>query len=275
MHISISKRTEPFPPLQINSYSVRGVCEHLFPVFDYFRHTLINSTSLKRSDWSRFPGIYSESLEKLYAYQLFLDFYTLRGKQAELENRLFPRGSLDAEVMICDIAPGHTDIAYYEAAWMFGPSSKILHQAVASREIYYTNICKRAFDNNQYDVHIARSWIDSFLRELRIINPKLVIFLGNYSVYSEVKELCNSHLQIHHPAYALRTGTGTNWAMQLDEQLKDFPKFPEVTLPKVKDFGVIHNVLSYANEEKMERLVNKLPEVVMLPIAKGIKNQQI
>lgn len=213
-------------PCMIPTFKVSGICEKLRPTFRYYRNTFYHATLLDQS-WTRFPGIVSTSSNHFQNFvELFKHWDMPKTEEEELEFRtgrasLAPRGIISGELAVCGIAPGWTNTPYYEPAWMFGPSSKLLYAAFSEYAAYFTNVCKCAFYNNQYDESIAEKWLPSLNQELQEIAPRVLVLLGKYDIYQRIKIPSGStRITVHHPSYALRSGKSQEWLQDLREQLR-------------------------------------------------------
>jgi len=117
-----------------------------------------------------------------------------------------PRGYVDHSTnMVIGIAPGKSKLSFGESNWLFGPSSKILHEMLSfDYRWYFTNVSKESFSNNKYDESIICKYYSLILKELWFFNKSKIIFLGNYDIYDKLiydLSLSDRSLKIKHPAY--------------------------------------------------------------------------
>jgi uracil-DNA glycosylase family 4 len=221
------------PPYVVETFRVSQVAEKLQPIFKTFKKTFIHCREdlVLNMRWNRFPGVYSKSVQKLRQLQEqainWENQFQRKATKVTENSIVYPRGTLDAEVIICGIAPGKTKIAYNEAAWLLGPSSRLLDSALMRNLVYFTNISKESFLKNQYDKEVINEWLKAFLQELEIIQPRAVIFLGSYEVYSRIPDTRGiQYYQIEHPAYVARRKEKQFWfknfqQLEIDEPLPE------------------------------------------------------
>jgi uracil-DNA glycosylase family 4 len=156
----------------------------------------------------KFPGFHGINND----YQTFY-------KDQLLNVHTAPRGNLVGDKMICGIAPGESQYSFGEPKWLLGPSSKILHQLLNECNIYpyFTNIFKKPFPKNivKYEWPTMRVMIQWFTKEVEIVKPKLVIFLGKYPEYGIVHGQLFlrkiKFIQIAHPSAISRYGGYDEW----------------------------------------------------------------
>lgn len=153
-------------------------------------------------------------------------------------------GSSDAEIVFIGEAPGKKEDEKGEP--FVGAAGKFLNEMLAEinlkrEEIYITNIVKYRPPNNRdplpEEKSACREWL---LEELKIISPKLVVFLGRHAMnnFFPDQQISKAHgkllikpfkgisvkyfFPLYHPAAALYDGS-------MREILKkDFKKIPKV-----------------------------------------------
>lgn len=154
-------------------------------------------------------------------------------------------GSAKATVMFIGEAPGfHEDKL---ARPFVGRAGALLEELLAKvglhrEEVYITNVVKhRPPDNRGPNKDEIRSCLPYLLRQIQIINPKIVVPLGRYALEIFIKDQPISviHgqpfkvgerivLPLYHPAAALRSG------MVLQDLKRDFAKLPRVLGGEIK-----------------------------------------
>ncbi|MEK7190274.1 MAG: uracil-DNA glycosylase [Patescibacteria group bacterium] len=153
-------------------------------------------------------------------------------------------GSAEAEIVFIGEAPGRKEDELGEP--FVGSAGKFLDEMLAlinlkREEIYITNIVKYRPPNNRdplpEEKSACREWL---LEELRIISPKLIIFLGRHAMNNFFPDLQISQAHgkllikpfkgmstkyffpLYHPAAALYDGS------MREVLIEDFKKIPKV-----------------------------------------------
>ena len=133
-----------------------------------------------------------------------------------------PRGNLSVSnpYIFMGIKPGKIDHhkEKKESAWLFGPSSKMLHNLLIEKSIYpyFTNVYKSSDEEESGN-------LDTIFRELLVIftmykqhyglNNMTIVYMGSYDEYWELKARLDKDIKgfnieykkIWHPAYLTRT----------------------------------------------------------------------
>lgn len=154
-------------------------------------------------------------------------------------------GTAKAAVMLIGEAPGYHEDQL--ARPFVGRAGQLLDSLLAkvglSREdVYITNIVKhRPPDNRGPNKDEIRACLPYLLRQIQIINPKIVVPLGRYALEVFIKErpISKIHgqsfkvgeriiLPLYHPAAALRSG------VVLRDLEKDFAKLPQLLVGAIK-----------------------------------------
>jgi len=164
-----------------------------------------------------FPGFYGDNPE----YEVFY-------RENLMEKFTPPRGNLGGEYAVIGIAPGYSDKSFGESVMLFGPSSEIFHRLLAKLDIYpyFTNLFKEPYEKNRVPSETSEETAEALAllkKELSIILPKTVIFLGKYPHYEPIKEFLSSknqkHVTIYHPSYVNKTGTFDEWFVSTKQKL--------------------------------------------------------
>jgi uracil-DNA glycosylase len=142
-----------------------------------------------------------------------------------------PRGNVTkGAYMILGIAPGTSEFSFGESMWLLGPNSKYLHQLLEDNHIYpyFTDLFKKPFKNmtgdyinepqENDDLNYTSEELITYRamieREIDLLNPEMVIFLGNYKEFKEIKVFLDNqgikHFEIWHPSY-MRYGHFDKW----------------------------------------------------------------
>jgi DNA polymerase len=159
-------------------------------------------------------------------------------------------GSADAEIVFIGEAPGKKEDELGEP--FVGAAGKFLNEMLAEinfkrEDIYITNIVKYRPPNNRdplpEEKSACRQWL---LEELKIIEPKLIIFLGRHAMNNFFPDLqigqahgkllikkfkgmsTKYFFPLYHPAAALYDGG------MREVLIKDFKKIPKVLLEIAK-----------------------------------------
>ncbi|MFA5733054.1 MAG: uracil-DNA glycosylase family protein [Acidithiobacillus sp.] len=145
--------------------------------------------------------------------------------------RTMPTGNINAKYMIIGDAPGMGDGPKdtLDRVFVYGPSSKILRLALYELGIYhkcwFTNLLKCAKPNNvQSERHNIVACRNSLANEISIIEPEIIISLGNH-VDSMLRELnilndIKCH-KVYHPSYFVRLGKNRfEYAEHINNELR-------------------------------------------------------
>jgi uracil-DNA glycosylase family 4 len=136
---------------------------------------------------------------------------------------VFGAGNPDAEIVFVGEAPGKNEDLRGEP--FVGAAGKFLNEMLASiglerKDIYITNIVKyRPPDNRDPEAEEKEAFMPYLMRQIEIIRPKLVVFLGRHAMNVFLPELRISqahgkpvrkdgqvYLPLFHPAAALYNG---------------------------------------------------------------------
>ena len=136
----------------------------------------------------------------------------------------FGEGSVDAELMFVGEAPGKAEDE--QGRPFVGASGKFLEEMLESigykrDDVYITNIVKFRPPNNRDPLHEEiEACLPYLLKQIKVIDPKLIVFLGRHSMnvfFPELK-ISQAHgkpvrrsgrvfLPLYHPAAALYNGS--------------------------------------------------------------------
>jgi len=161
-------------------------------------------------------------------------------------------GSAGAEIMFVGQCPGfHED---HQGLPFVGRAGELLNELLTSinikrEKIFITNIVKdRPPENRDPMVDEVRACSPYLERQIKIINPKLIVALGRFAAEFFIPDgkISNIHgvphrvkglliLPLYHPAAALRS-PGV-----LDELRRDFKKIPKVLAGEVEIKEIINN----------------------------------
>jgi uracil-DNA glycosylase family 4 len=136
---------------------------------------------------------------------------------------VFGAGNPDAEIVFVGEAPGKNEDLRGEP--FVGAAGKFLNEMLASiglerKDIYITNIVKyRPPDNRDPEAEEKEAFMPYLMRQIEVIRPKLVVFLGRHAMNVFLPELRISqahgkpvrkdgqvYLPLFHPAAALYNG---------------------------------------------------------------------
>jgi uracil-DNA glycosylase family 4 len=136
---------------------------------------------------------------------------------------VFGAGSADAEIMFIGEAPGKNEDLQGEP--FVGAAGKLLNEMLAGiglerKDIYITNIVKyRPPNNRDPEPGEKEAFMPYLMRQIEVIKPKLIVFLGRHSMNVFLPELRISqahgqpvrkggqvYLPLFHPAAALYNG---------------------------------------------------------------------
>lgn len=136
---------------------------------------------------------------------------------------VFGAGNPDAEIVFIGEAPGKNEDLQGEP--FVGAAGKFLNEMLASiglerKDIYITNIVKyRPPDNRDPETEEKEAFMPYLHRQMEVIKPKLIVFLGRHSMSVFLPELKISqahgkpvrkngqvYLPLFHPAAALYNG---------------------------------------------------------------------
>jgi DNA polymerase len=161
-------------------------------------------------------------------------------------------GSSSAEIMFVGQCPGfHED---RQGKPFVGRAGELLNELLASidlkrEKIFITNIVKdRPPENRDPMVDEVRACSPYLERQIKIINPKLIVALGRFAAEFFIPEgkISQIHgvphrvkglltLPLYHPAAALRS-PGV-----LEELRRDFKKIPQVLTGEVEVKEIVNN----------------------------------
>lgn len=162
---------------------------------------------------------------------------TLREQATQL---VFGDGNPNADIVFIGEAPGkHEDL---QGKPFVGAAGKFLNEMLSSiglerKDVYITNIVKYRPPNNRDPLPEEKvAFLPYLYEQLKIIKPKLTIFLGRHSMNSVFPELLISkvhgrvikdgigraYLALYHPAAALYNG-GMRQTL-----LDDFSRIPDI-----------------------------------------------
>lgn len=175
-------------------------------------------------DHLRFPGLVVSSINNYHYYvQEFLSSIL------SAPNIIQPRGNLTkkSKYAFIGIRPGPGSPKYEAGtAWLFGPSSRMLHKLLTGLGIYpyFTNVYKAHTSHVSPEVEREYS-INLFIREILTIDEMCdnisLIFMGNYDEYDEIISKLDGKFdcsKIWHPSYLIRAFTEekfNKWRNQL------------------------------------------------------------
>jgi uracil-DNA glycosylase family 4 len=145
------------------------------------------------------------------------------GLKATATQLVFGTGNPDADIVFIGEAPGKNEDLQGEP--FVGAAGKFLNEMLASiglerKDIYITNIVKyRPPDNRDPEPEEKEAFMPYLKRQIEVIRPKLVVFLGRHSMNVFLPELRISqahgkpvrkggqvYLPLFHPAAALYNG---------------------------------------------------------------------
>lgn len=168
-----------------------------------------------------------QTLTKAEALTLIASAIESDGVTPELKSGatqlVFGTGSPDAELMFIGEAPGKNEDLQGEP--FVGAAGKFLNEMLTSiglerKDIYITNIVKyRPPNNRDPEPEEIQVFIPYLRRQIEVIRPKLIVFLGRHSMSVFLPELKISqahgkpvrkggqvYLPLFHPAAALYNG---------------------------------------------------------------------
>jgi hypothetical protein len=144
-----------------------------------------------------------------------------------------PRGNVsnDLQFVVCGIKPGKclNELFVKESSWLYGPSSKVLHEFLKTLSIfpYFTNIYKYwnteetdSIDEVANEIthlyHIIKNiyCLQKGLRILCLGNYTEYLSLANYFRSTNMDIVCQS---IWHPSYIARKNTPENFQKWIDQ----------------------------------------------------------
>lgn len=175
---------------------------------------------------------------------------------------VFADGSPDAQVVFIGEAPGKKEDE--QGIPFVGAAGKFLSEMLASiglrrEDVYITNIVKyRPPNNRDPEPEEKQAFMPYLVKQLSIIKPKLVAFLGRHSMNAFFPELQISrvhgkalrksgqlYLALYHPAAALYNG-GMRATL-----LEDFAKIPKIL--KLDDQDTAETTKNNTQETKPEQ----------------------
>jgi DNA polymerase len=181
-----------------------------------------------------------------------------------------PEGDLEAELMFIGEAPGYHE--HVQRRPFVGNSGKLLTRSlqdlgIKRSEVWISNVIKarppQNRDPSQEEIEAYKPYVD---KEIRIVNPKIIISLGRFSMAKFIKNAYISKIHgqarwvnwedkrllifpMYHPAAALRNGQ----VMRLFK--KDFSKLANIinTLNKQSEVGEENETNKLATDEKKDK----------------------
>lgn len=134
-----------------------------------------------------------------------------------------PRGNLKPEIMIVGDAPGiGSSPGQFDRTMTWGPSSHMLRKALITLKLFhkswFTNLVKVSqLENKPTTLETVKDWKIYLNEELRLLQPKIVLLLGNHVAemfeeeYQPFGVLAYSNqltkvVKIYHPTYIVRIG---------------------------------------------------------------------
>jgi len=163
---------------------------------------------------------YKDILNQLWPF----DWLDIKHPLIEIEwhGRLptLPRGNLHPKIMIVGDSPGiGSSPGLYDRTMTWGPSSVMLRKSLLSLNVYtqcwFTNLVKISqYENKPTTVEAVKEWKNYLLDELRLLQPDIVLLLGDHveSMFEEfqpfgVLAYANKPtkvVKIYHPSYIAR-----------------------------------------------------------------------
>jgi hypothetical protein len=199
-------------PYKLNSFVQTGINNN---EIEYYLSSL-NSVYIYNGDidshFIRVPGFVSDDKK-------IVDYYSKIVYNILIETNVAtpPRGNISTQckVIICGIKPGCLleDMKFPEAAWLFGPSAKMLNKMLLDLNVYpyFTNV----FHDRKADETDINS-LNQIIREIKFmkcLNSNIkIIFLGKYQIFDTlISDLCYDFnikaIKIWHPSYLCRAYT--------------------------------------------------------------------
>jgi uracil-DNA glycosylase len=148
------------------------------------------------------PRSYKENIKKVKA---LWDLYYNQYINFEYVN--MPSGDLNPDLVFIGEAPGWKGVGEFNVpVYSYGKTSllfRFLISIIFGPKYWITNISKQALEKNKkMSNDTLKENLKLLKREIEILNPKVIICLGNY-IYNELKEYYNV-FKIFHPAYIYR-----------------------------------------------------------------------
>jgi DNA polymerase len=193
--------------------------------------------------------------QQLLELNTFWESHNTCGLKLSATQAVFGDGNPNAEIVFIGEAPGKDeDIA---GKPFVGRSGQFLNEMLGEiklerGDVYITNIVKYRPPNNRdplpEEIEVCKDWLH---KELNIIKPKVIIFLGRYSMnhFFPDQKISLSHgkllikkitgietnhfFPLYHPAAALYNG------LMREVLIKDFKKIPKVLEKVNKEKNII------------------------------------
>lgn len=215
-----------------SSQNLTEISDDEWKIIESQKHSFILSDNCD-SSYLRYPGFTFSNLQAQNAYlKIYNDFIS--------ENIYAPsRGNLSKNnnYIFIGIRPGHVyaHLSKADTAWLFGPSSILLHEYLTSLNIYpyFTNIYNepnKPFDRNFKFIFKELIIICYIYKMIYELNDLKLVFMGKYDEYplfvnyiknNEVFKKLNMNLKVYsiwHPSFLARSYTETkfeSWKYQL------------------------------------------------------------
>jgi hypothetical protein len=166
----------------------------------------------------RYPGL-------LFTNSTFVHKYMEKIFKPLCDNVMFqPRGYIDkSSIIVVGVAPSFTMHCFGESNWLYGQSSRTLHELLNfDYKWYFTNCVKEYFFKSLYNEKMIKESYPDILKELQFFSGQRIIFTGDFPIYDRlINDLeIGQYLKITHPSATkyLRTKQIT----ELKEQIKGF-----------------------------------------------------
>lgn len=166
----------------------------------------------------KFPGI-------VYSDSVMFSKYSLKIYEP-LYSTVFtpPRGYVDkSSTVVVGVAPGWSHLSFGEPNWLYGPSSRTLHEVLGfDYRWYITNVSKEPFFKNKYNKELVDRFYYDLLKELDFFKGHKIIFLGKYGIYDKIIKDLNirEYLKAYHPSYF-----GYKGKTELNRQIERIKEF--------------------------------------------------
>ena len=183
----------------------------------------VSSYVLQQPDknYLTYPGFFFDSRNAQHIYET-------KVYQQYIDEKVYtpPRGNLSSnnDTIILGIKPGsyRAEMSRSESAWIFGPSSQLLHRLLQDYNIYpyFTNVYKSHYDETNHQLSKILHELIVIIGIHAIIYGKKhlnIICLGSYEEYNSLKnkiltdeKILNLNIElkmnrIYHPSYLLRS----------------------------------------------------------------------
>lgn len=179
------------------------------------------SLSVPDKNYLTYPGFFfdSEKAQHIYETKVY---------QKYVDQKVYtpPRGNLSSNncTIILGIKPGsyRAELSRSESAWIFGPSSQLLHRLLIQHNIYpyFTNVYKSHYDETNHQLSTILHELIVVIGIFATIYNKTrinIVCLGSYEEYQSLKskiltddKITSLNLdlmidKIWHPSYLLRS----------------------------------------------------------------------